>query len=210
MTDPTTPAPAGALQRSLDRIGAVTIAIAAIALMGLVVVQSWQVFTRYVLNDSPSWTEPMTLLLLSTAMSLGAAAGVHTNRHFGFVLLTEHVPPSVHKLFELVNPLVIAAIGVVVARWSAVLLVDGWNVKIAGAPMPQSINFLPLCVGGALMVLFALHRLVLALGQPAGKRDAPAILCGIRNGHDCRRSSQNLRTSGAARSSGGRFVTARG
>jgi hypothetical protein len=88
-----------------------------------------------------------------------------------FVLLTEHVPPSVHKLFELVNPLVIAAIGVVVAGWSAVLLADGWNVKIAGAPMPQSINFLPLCVGGALMVLFALHRLVLALGQPAGKRE---------------------------------------
>nr|MBP8908295.1 TRAP transporter small permease [Pseudoxanthomonas sp.] len=41
---------------------------AAIALVGLVLVQSWQVFTRYVLNDSPSWTEPVTLLLLATAM----------------------------------------------------------------------------------------------------------------------------------------------
>lgn len=171
MTDPTIPAPASALQRALDRIGAVTIAIAATALMGLVVVQSWQVFTRYVLNDSPSWTEPMTLLLLSTAMSLGAAAGVHTNRHFGFVLLAEHVPPAIHKLFELVNPLVIATIGVVVSGWSAVLLADGWNVKIAGAPMPQSINFLPLCVGGALMVLFALYRFARALTQPAGKRE---------------------------------------
>ena len=54
------------------------------ALLGLVVVQGWQVFARYVLNDSPSWTEPVALLLLSTAMSLGAAAGVQRGRHFGF------------------------------------------------------------------------------------------------------------------------------
>src|SRR5690606_27096067 len=62
------PAPAPGL---LDRLGSLAIGIAALSLAGLVVVQGWQVVARYVFNNSPSWTEPVTLLLLSTAMSLG-------------------------------------------------------------------------------------------------------------------------------------------
>jgi TRAP-type C4-dicarboxylate transport system permease small subunit len=146
------------LQRWLDRLADLSIYTAAAALLGLVVVQGWQVFTRYVLNDSPSWTEPVTLLLLATAMSLGAASGVHTNRHFGFFLLAERFPEPGRRALEALRALVMAAIGLVLAWWSAVLLVDGLDIKIAGAPMPQSINYLPLAVGGALMAVFALYR----------------------------------------------------
>ncbi|MEE7545992.1 TRAP transporter small permease [Xanthomonas sp. Kuri4-1] len=157
-TDPVA-VPAAPLQRALDRVSDLAIGVASLALLGLVVVQGWQVFTRYVLNDSPSWTEPVTLLLLSTALSLGAAAGVHTQRHFGFFLLGEHVPPAVRRGFELVRPLTVAALGAVLAWWSGVLLLDGLDIKMAGARMPQSINYLPLAIGGALMVLFAGYRL---------------------------------------------------
>ena len=152
-------AAASPAQRVLDSIAAVVIAIAAIALVGLVLVQSWQVFTRYVLNDSPSWTEPVTLLLLATAMGMGAAAGVHTHRHFGFYLLHDHVRPGVRKLIDLLVALVIIGIGLTMAWWGAILLVDGLDIRAAGARLPQSINYLPLSAGGALMALFALNRL---------------------------------------------------
>ena len=39
------------------------------------------------------------------------------------------------------------------------LLLDGLAVKMAGAPLPQGIAFLPLCAGGALMAVFALPQL---------------------------------------------------
>ncbi|CTP89521.1 C4-dicarboxylate ABC transporter [Xanthomonas translucens pv. arrhenatheri] len=154
------------LQRLLDRIANLAIGIAAAALLGLVLVQGWQVFTRYVLNDSPSWTEPVTLLLLSTAMSLAAAAGVHTRRHFGFFLLAEKMHAHVRRAIDLIRPLVIAAIGAVIAWWGAVLLLDGLYIKMAGARLPQSINYLPLSISGALMSVFALHQAWQAL-RPA-------------------------------------------
>lgn len=163
MTETTEILPASGAQRALDRLSDAAIAVAAAALLGLVAVQGWQVFARYVLNDSPSWTEPVTLLLLSTAMSLGAASGVHTNRHFGFFLLAEHVGAGVRRALALVSPLAVALLGAVLCYWAAVLFVDGLTIKIAGASMPQSINYLPLAVGAALMVLFALHRLLQAL-----------------------------------------------
>jgi len=150
-------------QRALDRLSDLAIYTAAASLLGLVVVQGWQVFTRYVLNDSPSWTEPVTLLLLSTAMSLGAAAGVHSNRHFGFFLLAEKFPEPGRRALEVLRATVMAAIGVVIAWWSARLLLDGLDIKIAGAAMPQSINYLPLSIGGALMCVFALYRVWRAL-----------------------------------------------
>lgn len=159
----TTVLAADALRRSLDRLSSFAIAIAALALLGLVVVQGWQVFARYVLNDSPSWTEPVTLLLLSTAMALGAATGVRENRHFGFFLLADALGPKSHRALEAFAALVIAVIGAVLAWWSALLLADGWNVRLAGAPLPQSISYLPLMLGGALMVVFALDRLRLAI-----------------------------------------------
>ena len=162
-TPPTTP-----IQRSLDTLSDLAAGIAGVALLGLVVVQGWQVFARYVLNDSPSWTEPVTLLLLSTAMSMGAAAGVHTNRHFGFYLLAEAMRPGLRRVVDLVPPLVITGIGVVLGYWGLVLLLDGIDVRMAGAPLPQSITYLPLSVGGTLMALFALNRLAAAVSAPVG------------------------------------------
>lgn len=157
MTETAASVPAGPVQRALDRLADAAIAIAATALVGLVVVQGWQVFTRYVLNDSPSWTEPVTLLLLSTAMSLGAAAGVHTNKHFSFRLLAESLPSVARRVLAVARPLLIAAVGAMIAGWAAVLLLDGLDIKIAGASMPQSINYLPLSISGVLICLFALN-----------------------------------------------------
>ena len=47
-------APATPLQRGMDALSNVAIAVAVAALLGLVVVQGWQVIARYVINDSPS------------------------------------------------------------------------------------------------------------------------------------------------------------
>jgi TRAP-type C4-dicarboxylate transport system permease small subunit len=154
------------MQRGFERLANAAIAVAALALVGLVLVQGWQVIARYVLNDSPSWTEPLTLLLLSTAMSLGAAAGVHTRRHFGFFLLADALGPRLQKLMHALSPLVIAVIGASMAWWGVILLVDGYGIRAAGANLPQSINYLPLAIGGALMVVFALNQLFLVLTTP--------------------------------------------
>jgi len=166
MTTGTAPIAPGAGQRLLDRIADFAIYIAVAALLGLVVVQGWQVFARYVLNDSPSWTEPVTLLLLSTAMSLGAACGVHTNRHFGFFLLAAYMGPRLRRAVDTFVQLVIGVLGAYLAVFAMVLLMDGLDIKAAGAHLPQSINYLPLSIGGALMAIFAVNQMALAV-RPA-------------------------------------------
>ena len=141
-----------------DRLARLSGGVAAAALAGLVLVQAWQVFARYVMNSSPSWTEPVTVLLLSTALSLAAAACVHEQRHFSFNLLAEAASPRARHAMAMGVQAVIAVIGGFIAVGAARLWIDGLDVLMAGAPLSQGVGFLPLAIGGALMVLFALHR----------------------------------------------------
>lgn len=157
---------AAAPRDALDRLAGVAVAIAGAALVGMVAVQALQVFARYVLNDSPGWTEPVALLLLNTAMSFGAAAGVHRGSHFGFFILVHRSRPAVRRWLLAFSNLVIASIGAVLAVWGGELLLDGLDIPMAGAPLPQSAVYAPMALGGALMAAFALQRVVAALTAP--------------------------------------------
>ncbi len=142
----------------LDRLAGAVIALSAATLVGLVIVQGWQVFARYVLNDSPSWTEPVTMVLLASAMSFGAAAGVHNDRHFAFTLLADAAPPALRRALFVGTKLVIALLGAVLAWWGALLFFAGADIRSAGAPFPETLPYAPVALGGALMVVFALGR----------------------------------------------------
>ena len=153
------------LTRVMATLASAATAIACIALVCMTLVEAWQVYARYVLNNSPSWTEPVALLLMSAAMMFGAAAGVRSESHFGFFIALHVAPPKVRLVLLTITRLVIFAIGSVLAFWGAVLLLDDWQTPMAGAPLPQGLVFLPIGLGGALIALFALERLF--SGAPA-------------------------------------------
>jgi TRAP-type C4-dicarboxylate transport system permease small subunit len=155
-SEPATPP----LARALDTLARVATIIAALALLALVAVEGWQVFARYVRNDSPGWTEPLALLLVNTAMMLGAAVGVRRDTHFGFSLAVDAMPPRARAAVLMLTNLVIVLIGGLLARWGVALLRDNWDVPMAGAGLPQGLIFAPTVVGGVLMALFAIARFV--------------------------------------------------
>lgn len=154
MTQAATQAPRSAL----DRLASLTIGVAATALAVLVAVQGWQVFARYVLDHSPGWIEPATAVLLTGAMSFGAAAGVHHERHFAFTLLADAAPLGLRRALFLATKGLIALLGAGLAWWATRLFLDGVDVRAAGAPFPESLPYAPVGLGGALMVVFAIGR----------------------------------------------------
>jgi TRAP-type C4-dicarboxylate transport system permease small subunit len=145
---------------SLAPLARVTIAVAGVALVAMAGIQAWQVFARYVLDDPPSWTEPLALLCMSTTLMFGAAAGVHAGRHFGFFIVVEHARPTLRRLMQLVARLIAALVGILFALWGGEMMIDAWDYEIAGAPLPQGIMFVPLCLGGALIAIFSIEQLI--------------------------------------------------
>lgn len=60
-----------------------------VALVLVTGIISWQVFGRFVLNSSPSWTEQAALLLMIWYVMLGAAAGVKEGFHIRIALFEQ-------------------------------------------------------------------------------------------------------------------------
>lgn len=130
---------------------------------GLVVMTGcvlWQVIGRYALNDSPSWTEPFSLLLMSWFILLGAAVGVREGNHLGFEIALHFASPPVRRLMEIVTDLLVMAFGGAMAWYGWFLAMGTWSAKMAGVNIPQGVDYLPLVGGGALIALFSLEKLL--------------------------------------------------
>ena len=60
----------------------------------------YQFFTRYVLNDSASWTEEIARYLLIGVVFVGATIGVAKNNHIQVDLLYRYVPHKVARVLS--------------------------------------------------------------------------------------------------------------
>lgn len=146
--------------RALDGLASLALGLAGAALVAMALIQAWQVFARYVLNDSPGWTEPLALLLMSFAVMFGAAVAVRRETHFAFQTFRDAAPGPARWVLKSISRLIAAASGAGLMALGGVLMVDEWPVAMAGAPLPSGLKFAGLCVGGALILLFAVERLL--------------------------------------------------
>jgi TRAP-type C4-dicarboxylate transport system permease small subunit len=146
-------------RRPLDRLSALILGLAAAALVAMSLIQAWQVFARYVLNDSPGWTEPVALLLMSFAVMFGAAVAVRRESHFAFQGLLHALPAPGQAGLKSLSRLIAAAAGAGLMILGGRLMIDLWPVAMAGAPLPSGLRYAALAVGGLLIVIFALERL---------------------------------------------------
>jgi TRAP-type C4-dicarboxylate transport system permease small subunit len=134
--------------------------LAGVALVAMALIQAWQVFARYVLNDSPGWTEPLALLLMSFAVMFGAAVAVRRETHFAFQTFRDAAPGPARWMLKSISRLIAAASGAGLMLLGGVLMIDEWPVAMAGAPLPSGLKFAGLCIGGALILLFSIERLL--------------------------------------------------
>jgi len=153
-------AKSNALSGAFGAVARLAMIIAGTSLCVLVLVLAWQVIGRYALNDSPGWTEPVALVLMSVAALFGAAIAVRRESHFNFPTLVELAPAPIRVLLKLLARLIALVFGSALAWYGGLLMIDSWNVPMAGAPMPEGISYIGLCVGGGLIALFALERLI--------------------------------------------------
>ena len=143
----------------LHRLAALALGGAAVAIALLALVEAWQVFARYVLDDPPAWTEPVALLCLKSALMLGAAVGVRSEAHFRFPLAVQAARGLTQRALEVIARLASAALGCARAGWGVAMMLAVWPLKMPGAPLSSGWYFAPFVVGGSLFVLFAIERL---------------------------------------------------
>ena len=162
----------GGLRSMFSALAWLAVAVAGASLCVLVGVLAWQVFGRYVLNSSPSWTEPVAMTLMGVAALFGAAVAVRSESHFAFPTLVETAPAPLRVVLKTFGRLIALGFGVALAGFGGFLMIDSWDVPMAGAPLPEGVSHIGLCGGGMLIAIFALERLIFGdAPNPHGVRE---------------------------------------
>ena len=135
--------------------------LSALGLIAMTITVSWQVFGRYVLNDSPNWSEPITIQLMGWFILLGSAVGIRENYHLGFDVLRHVVPKPVARIMASISMLVVLVFAVAMAVYGMQLVVGTWTATLPVLGWPGGTDFMPLVAGGALMAFYAVEQLYL-------------------------------------------------
>lgn len=171
------PTPGGrllAFNRGLDVVSAVALYVAATGLVLMTAFVSWQIFARYVLNASPSWTEGASILTMSWFIFLGAAVGVRENFHMGFDVLLYLLPPGAKRWLRSISDIAICAFGAAMVVYGGQLIIQTWTATIPVLGLPGGVAYMPVTLGGLLISLFSVERLALRFaGIPVDHEPTP-------------------------------------
>lgn len=137
--------------------------ISVIGLFVIIGIVAWQVFGRYVLNDSPTWAENLALVLVLYVTLLGAAVGVRDAGHIGMDSLLTLVPEGPRRYVEMLIHVLVAVFGACMAWYGAELGQSVAPYKLANLDLSEGYRYLPLVLSGVLIILFSLEHLIAML-----------------------------------------------
>ena len=138
----------------------IMVKLAAAGLVLMTVIVGWQVFGRYVLNSTPSWSEQAALALMIWYVSLAAAAGVRQGFHIRIVALEEAVSPPMRKGMQVFSNSVVGLCGAAMLIWGGELVLRTWSHAVPSLGIPRGLVYLGLPISGALMAVFAIERIL--------------------------------------------------
>jgi len=146
--------------RACARIARACLQLGVLGLVLLLAAVTWQVFGRYVLNDTPTWAESLALLLVLYVTMLGCAVGVRDAGHIGMEMLGDLVPASWQRPIGIGIHLLTLAFGALMAWNCLVMLLSVQGYKIPTLHVSESYRYVPLVAAGLLIVLFSVEHIV--------------------------------------------------
>jgi TRAP-type C4-dicarboxylate transport system permease small subunit len=147
------------IARILRVVGQWALWISAAGLVAMTAVVAWQVFGRYVLNRSPSWSEATAVLLMGWFIFLGAAVGIREGYHLSFDVLLYVLPEGGKRFLHTVSDIVVTLFACGMVFYGVELAYGTWDATLPTVGLPGGFSFLALIAGGVLMVLFSLERI---------------------------------------------------
>ena len=137
---------------------------------GLVVMTAliaWQVWGRYVMNSTPTWTEVSSVMVMGWFIILGAAVGLREGNHLSFDVLIYVLPQRVRLIFFSISDLVVLIFSLGMVVYGVQLAEKTWQNTVPLLGISGGFQYFALIAGGVLMALFAVERLLRrAVGLP--------------------------------------------
>ena len=158
------------LQRVLAKVlGGICVVVFSVLVLDVL----WGVVTRH-FSEQPAWTEELGRLLLVWLAILGGVLAYSGDRHLGVDVLVSHFHSATQRQARVISHLCVLGFSV------AVLLIGGIDLfrdRLDSGQMMSTLGirkawfYLVLPVGGGLIALLAVEKILLALRGVDGKEE---------------------------------------
>jgi len=156
-------------QRFLDVVSSV-VKWAMLAMTSVIfVVICVTVFTRYMLDLVPSWSEEIPRYMLVWITYLGAALCVHYQEHISLDIFYKLLPVRVQQVGRLALNLMVGGVGTIMVVYGVALLRQFGEDMMESIPVTNFWLYLAMPVSGLLIVLYVIlevWRDILGLNGP--------------------------------------------
>ena len=132
---------------------------AVVLLIAVILSVQWQVFGRYVLNDTPTWAEALAMLLVLFVTAFGLAVGVRDSGHVGLESMVALLPEAWQRRIELLIHALVGLFGALMTYGGWVWASAKWGEKKPMLPVPDGIDYVPVIIAGVLIVLFSIEHI---------------------------------------------------
>jgi TRAP-type C4-dicarboxylate transport system permease small subunit len=141
------------------------IGLAGVVMLVMTIIIPYGVFMRYVMNSPASWPEPAGILLMVLFSFIGGAAAYRAKAHIAVSTLLNMLKETNRGRMERTADVGMAIIALFMMKWGVQLVQATWYNTIAEFPeLSVGVTYLPIPVGGVIMLLFVIERLW--IGEP--------------------------------------------
>ena len=159
------------LDRIFDFIMKIYQFLAKFFLLTMVIVICVQVFFRYILNRSISWSEEFSLLLMVIFGFISIAIGVQKGLHLSISLFYNMFPPLVQKIFDKIVNALVMGVGIVMIIFGIPLIESTSHAPMPATKLPAATVYFIIPLTGLLIAYYAFGDLIGHHRLPTEKGD---------------------------------------
>ncbi len=124
-----------------------------LCIAGFVTLAFLQVFCRFILNDSLTWSEELCRYLFVWMVFLGAGVGILHKRHIIIDIVPNLIPGSARKYYDVAINVLILAFTVLLMRYGLVFAQRGMRQNSPAMQIPLGYVYGGIILGGAVMFI---------------------------------------------------------
>jgi TRAP-type C4-dicarboxylate transport system permease small subunit len=172
----------GTLKKICDWVARV-VNIWIVALFSIMIVSCVvQVFCRYLINDSPRWTEELARFSFIWAHFLGATIFVRIGGHASITFFIDALPKAGQRIMQLFIYAVIFVVSVVLLYGGIHMADLTKNQMNVGIKIPMSVVYISAAFCGAITLLYITVMIIEKIAEIADKTPKAGVISGGEEG----------------------------
>ncbi|MGB5445000.1 MAG: TRAP transporter small permease [Psychromonas sp.] len=131
------------------------------ALITMVVTVTWQVFSRYVLNDPSSFTDELSRYLMVWLGLLGASYLFGIKGHLAITLLADSLPSKMNTVLQFfINVLVLSFVSLAMIKGGVALMGRTMQQLSPALQIPMAYVYFILPLSGSVIILYVILNML--------------------------------------------------